>query len=208
MRGMMSRAAETTAVMRRIAKLLVEKEIDVIPIHCGRDYGFIPLCDRMSKIGDKPLEGYRFVPSVGGSTVFPPRDPTDRSLFDQRIRPLLGHNFIDAFASPRNKKSDRFCSRVDSFESLGNGLALDWNGECIYAFPPFSLLEVVLHKVAHSKLRKMILITKDISTHPLWVVARRLAKSPPEILKKEVGLLYLNGMPGGALLDLLLWTFP
>ena len=211
MGGMMARAEDSIAVMKKIAIILQEKELEILPIHCGREYGFIPLCDKMSKDGVIPPQARSWVPGPGGTGLFPPRDQMEweigHTIFNANIRPLLSTNFIDVFATPRNKKNFRFCSRVDCFESLGNGLALDWNGEEVYAFPPFSLLELVLQKLAHSKPKKCILITKDISTTPMWTVARRLVKNPPQILKKEKGLLYLDGMPGDALFDLFVWSF-
>lgn len=205
-----ARAAGTLSEMRKIVKILTENNLDILPVHCGREFGFIPLCDEISKGKMSPNFG-RFVPPPGNSTLFPPRDQTEweigHSVFNADIRPLLSHDFIDTFATPNNRKSPRFCSKIDCFESLGNGLALDWTGETIYAFPPFSLCEAVLQKTAQSKAKKVILITKDISTDPLWTIARSLTTAPPQILRKRKGLLFLNGMPGEAAFDLLLWTF-
>ena len=197
------RSESTVKVMRRLNEFLITHRIDPFPIHCPREQGFIPLCDQLSK---------KLAPVARpGPSGVKPRGQTEWSLnrgeFALVVRPLLETEFVDAFASPKNAKCKNFCTELDCPFSLGNGLNLCWERRCIYAFPPFSLLPLVLAKIEATSRRRVVLVTKDFSTSPLWVMAVRLAIQEPTTIPKRRGLLLLDGMPGEELFDLLVWMF-
>lgn len=74
-----------------------------------------------------------------------------------------GKPHIDLFATDKNRKLDLFCSRVYLPGTYHvNGLTLNWDSLMAYAFPPLSLVPLVLQKAQQDKIPQLILIA------PLW----------------------------------------
>jgi hypothetical protein len=88
------------------------------------------LADKLSRTFASPLE-WRLNPSVV------------QKIFHQWGTPL-----IDLFASADNRQTQVFCSRFPEPQAYHvNALSLDWEGMFGYAFPPISLIPLVLERV-------------------------------------------------------------
>lgn len=81
----------------------------------------------------------------------------------QQVCSAFGRPTIDLFASRLNAHVRRFYSwRPDPDAVATDALAMAWNSERGYAFPPFSLIGRTLAKVRQEKVARLVLIT------PLW----------------------------------------
>ncbi len=206
LKGTFSRALETVPIMQELAWNLRDNTIDIFPIHCPRDCGFLPAADHLSRCRGLVPPHFKLSPPVQFHDPFGQTEwELNNQLFDSLIVPLLSLPFIDVFASSSNRKSPHFCSLIDEPGSLGNGLAFNWSRKSIYAFPPFSLLELVIAKISSEKPQVTVLITKDVSLEPIWPLLSKLSRSPPRFISRRRGLLYLNGRKGEPLLDLFVW---
>ena len=66
---------------------------------------------------------------------------------------------IDLFALSNNKKLPLYVSPVADDQAIGlDGLSQQWDGQEVYAYPPTTLIQVVLLKLAASERIRMILI--------------------------------------------------
>jgi hypothetical protein len=122
---------------------------DVHPIWVSRNNPFLQKADCLSKGID--ADNW----SVGRK---------DFSHLEERFGPFT----IDLFATCENKKCSRFYSRLFKKGNSGtDAFAQQWNGECVYAASPVTLVMRTIKKAAASKLNGIIVV-------PLWKGAKFL----------------------------------
>jgi hypothetical protein len=62
-----------------------------------------------------------------------------------------GRPFVDLFATSENRRLDHYFSPLPDPWAWGmDALSQDWNGMFAYLFPPFTLLQLTLKKIAGS----------------------------------------------------------
>jgi ribonuclease HI len=81
----------------------------------------------------------------------------------QQLWRIWGKPNIDLFALNSNKKLPLYVSPVADDQAIGlDGLSQQWDGQEVYAYPPTTLIQAVLLKLASSRASRMILIA------PCW----------------------------------------
>ena len=89
---------------------------------------------------------------------------------------IWGKPEIDLFASPTNKKCDKFVSfyfHSDAFHQ--DAFSMNWTNTNIYLFPPFSCVSRCLTKLRQEKPSRCILLVPRWPTQPWWPLLQSLA---------------------------------
>ena len=69
----------------------------------------------------------------------------------------MGMSVIDLFVSRlSNQIAKYFASKPDPYSLSADAIQQEWNQEILYAFPPFSLTQRVLWKIAKEKVNTVI----------------------------------------------------
>jgi hypothetical protein len=92
-------------------------------------------------------------------------DPTSWKIHQRMVNlvfQVLGHPWVDLIASKGNQKLPCFCSRFPEPEAYQvNALGFSWAGVWGYAFPPLSILPIVIHKIRKDRATVILLA-------PMW----------------------------------------
>jgi hypothetical protein len=93
---------------------------------------------------------------------------------------------MDMFATRFNRKLVRFVSPFPDPEAWGvDAMTMDWDGLCLYAFPPFALVGQVIRKMEQSVGCNMILIAPYWPARPWFGSLMGLITAQPlQILKR------------------------
>jgi len=111
-----------------------------------------------------------------------------RSVFS-RLLTRFPDMEVDLFATRLNNRLPRFVSPFpDPLAVDSDALTMSWDGLQAYAFPPLAILPEVLHKVAMSSVR-CVLIAPWWPTQPWFPAALRLLYAPPVVLPPSRKLL-------------------
>jgi hypothetical protein len=98
---------------------------------------------------------------------------------------------IDLFASRINKQFPRYVSyRPDPDAEAIDAFSLTWENLNFYAFPPFSVIPLVLNKIQKER-AEGIVVLPDWPTQSWYTTASRLMKQPPVTLQLSKTLLTL-----------------
>ena len=85
---------------------------------------------------------------------------------------VFGKPDIDLFASRLNYKCHHYISWLpDPQAEAVNAFSMTWRGLNAYGFPPFSLIQRTLNKLARDKVHTMILVTPTWTTKSWWRIA-------------------------------------
>lgn len=96
---------------------------------------------------------------------------------------------IDMFATKKNRKCDRFCSRFPQPDAVAvDAFTVDWGKEHLYGFPPFSLVFKTLQKIIIHKAEGLIVVPKW-TTQPWYSLFESLLIAPPLIFHPSKNLL-------------------
>ena len=91
------------------------------------------------------------------------------SIVFQHISEKMEMPVIDLFASRlSNQIAKYFAWKPDPHSLAADAMQQEWNHEILYAFPPFSLIQRVLCKIAKEKFSTVILITPALQTQPWY----------------------------------------
>ena len=94
-------------------------------------------------------------------------------IFDS-ICSEFGKPTIDLFASRLNHKNDRYISlEADPGAIFNDAFLYDWGNDYIYAFPPFSVIRMVVSKCIQDR-AKGILIIPDWPSQPWYTLLNKL----------------------------------
>ena len=113
------------------------------------------------------------------------RDPDHQnySLHHRIYKSVLEHfdykPTVDLFASRRNAKCARYCSRIQDSQSLGDFFKIDWKQEKGYANPPWKVMEKVLKKIQRD--RAVLLLVCPVWKTAHWWRAFTLMQRTPMI---------------------------
>jgi len=118
----------------------------------------------------------------------------DRKIF-KRICKVFGKPEID-FASRLNRQVKTYCAwhpdpqawHIDAF-------TLNWQTSKFYAFPPFSILPMVLQKLIQDKAQGILVVTYWTSQPWMALLAKTLVE-PPRLLNISKNVLRLPHNPG------------
>ena len=113
----------------------------------------------------------------------------------KRIDTLVGPLTVDLFASRLNNQ----CSNFMSWHPDPNAIAIDafqhpWEGTNLYAFPPFSVIGMLLQKVAREE-ATLFAVLPLWPTQPWFNQALAMSFAPPRILPRGPRLLILPQRP-------------
>ena len=119
----------------------------------------------------------------------------DRTIYDRGIHHLGLQPTIDLFASRLNYKIKPFISyQPDPEAKIVNAFTVSWQPYLFYAFPPFSIISLVLQKIQREK-STGILVAPKWPTQPWWPVLMRMIVQNPIILPQTDKLLILPTNP-------------
>ena len=97
---------------------------------------------------------------------------------------------IDLFASRlSNQIGKYFAWKPDPYSLVTHAMQQEWNQEILYVFPPFSLIQRVLCKIAKKKVSTVILITPAWQTQPWNPNILAMKFSQPFLLPMSPGVL-------------------
>ena len=103
---------------------------------------------------------------------------------------------IDLFASRLNLKIDKFVSwKADPLAWAVDAFTLTWNNIMFYAFPPFSIIDKVCHKIVVDR-AEGVLIVPSWPTQNWYPLVMKLCLKPPYFIKPGKDVLILNKEPG------------
>lgn len=105
------------------------------------------------------------------------------------VQEKFGPFDVDLFASKANAKCKRYCSwKRDPDSSAVDAFTIPWNNFYFYAFPPFSIILRVLHKIRNDKAEGTLIVPwwPTQSWFPLLI---ELAASKPIKFKPATNLL-------------------
>ena len=106
-----------------------------------------------------------------------------------RLTRHFGAPTIDLFASRLNAKCQKFCSwKRDPEAVVIDAFTIPWNKEFFYAFPPFSIILRVLHKIVRDQ-AEGIVIVPNWPSQPWFPRFSALLIAPPLILFPNISLL-------------------
>ena len=119
----------------------------------------------------------------------------DQDIFDRGICRLGVKPNIDLFASRLNYKIKPFVSyQPDPEAELINAFTVSWKSYLFYAFPPFSVIPLVLQKIQSEKSTGVIVVPKW-PTQPWWPVLMRMIIQHPLMLPQTSKTLLLPTNP-------------
>ena len=97
---------------------------------------------------------------------------------------------IDLFAFRlSNQIAKYFAWKRDPHSLATDAMQREWNQEILYAFPPFSLIQRVLCKIAKEKVSTVILITPALQTQPWYPNLLAMSFTQPFLLPMSPGVL-------------------
>ena len=114
-----------------------------------------------------------------------------RDIFDY-ITQEMGCPTIDLFASRLNKKVENYCAwQPDPAAIYIDAFMYHWGGEqFVYAFPPFSVIHMVVQKIIQDEARG-ILVIPDWPTQPWYTLVKSLLCKDPLVISVTNDELYL-----------------
>ncbi len=102
---------------------------------------------------------------------------------------------VDLFASRLNRKKDRYVSRMPEPDAFAiDAFTLEWSDCLYYAFPPFSLINRVLQKVAEDE-AEMVLVAPLWPTQVWWAALLKLISVDCYLLPPATQILHLPHKP-------------
>ena len=108
----------------------------------------------------------------------------------QHICQKMGMPVIDLFASRlSNQIAKYFAWKPDPHSLTTDAMQQEWNQGILYAFPPVSLIQRVLCKIAKDKVSTVILITPAWQTQPWYPNLLAMSFSQPFLLPMSPGVL-------------------
>ena len=139
-----------------------------------------------------------------------PTEWTLQAKVAQLLFSLIDRPHIDLFASAENFQLPVFCTRFPHPQAWAtDALHLDWTGMLAYAFPPITLIPVVLSKIERERC-KILLIAPFWPRQPWFLRLTRLLVFQPIVLPIRPDILYQpkSGIlhPAPAELHLTCWT--
>lgn len=119
----------------------------------------------------------------------------DRQIFQTAIRKIDIAPEIDLFASRLNYQLKPFVAYQPDPEAIEiNAFTVCWKPYLFYAFPPFSILSQVLHKIQEEKATGL-LVVPWWPTQPWWPQVMRMLIQAPLVLPKGKKTLFLPSQP-------------
>jgi hypothetical protein len=118
-------------------------------------------------------------------------DPSECTLKRSVARRVIGlaGSTLDLFATRSNAQCQSYCSRYMDREAFAiDALSLDWTGLNAYAFPPISLIPLVLSKIARQRC-KVVLIAPHWPRQMWFHKLLELIVAPPRVLPVDDDLL-------------------
>ena len=117
------------------------------------------------------------------------------SILQEALRQLSFIPEVDLFASQINKQSAAYVSyRPDPNALAVDAFTIQWTDIKLYAFPPFSVIPLVLNKIYRDQAQGIIVIPKW-TTQYWYPKALQLLKEAPIKLKASTNLLQLPQNP-------------
>ena len=166
-----TRSKPCNTIARDIWMFAIEREIWVTAAHCPGSEN----CD-----------------ADEASRVFD--DNTEWSLRQdlfEGICKILGQPEIDLFASRLNHKVDRYCAwQPDPGAIFIDSLMYDWSQENVYAFPPFSIIHMVIQKWIQDQAEGIIVVPKWPS-QPWYTLLNKLIVQQPIMIEVITDELFL-----------------
>lgn len=103
---------------------------------------------------------------------------------------MLGVPDFDLFASAQNSKCVRYASwKLDPNSEIVDAFTFSWKDLRFYAFPPFSLVSKVLHKIKSDKAERIVVVPYW-PTQPWFPLWYRLLVSEEIFFEPNVQLLH------------------
>ena len=95
---------------------------------------------------------------------------------------------VDLFASRRNAKCSRYCTRILDSHSLGDAFRLNWGEERGYANPPWEVMPKVLKKAQED--RAMLLLVCPVWRTAAWWRTLTLMQRTPLLTLRKMPLFH------------------
>ena len=112
----------------------------------------------------------------------------------QKLWKIWGKPNIDLFALNSNNKLPLYVSPVADDQAIGlDGLSQQWDGQEVYAYPPTTLIQAVLLKLASSRETRMILIAPSWPSQIWFPQLLELITAGPRSLGNSPTLLQQKG---------------
>lgn len=119
----------------------------------------------------------------------------DKPTLQESLRTLDFEPEIDLFASRLNNQFPRYAAyKPDPNAEIIDAFTMQWKSLKFYAFPPFSVIPLVLNKMCKEKAEGIVVIP-DWPTQSWYPKAMQMLQRPPVRLKARASLLHLAGQP-------------
>ena len=119
----------------------------------------------------------------------------DSAIFKKGTLRLRVHPEIDLFASRLNYKLKPFVAyQPDPEATAVNAFTISWKSYSFYAFPPFTIITLVLQKIREEQSTGLIVVP-NWPTQPWWPCLMRIIIQSPVVLPKTKKMLLLPTKP-------------
>jgi hypothetical protein len=119
----------------------------------------------------------------------------DPEIFQQGTQRLGVKPVIDLFASRLNYKLKPFIAyQPDPEAEAVNAFTISWHSYLFYAFPPFSIIPLVLQKIREEESTGLIVVP-NWPTQPWWPYLMRMVIQNPVVLPNNKNMLQLPTKP-------------
>ncbi|CAB4006455.1 Hypothetical predicted protein, partial [Paramuricea clavata] len=119
----------------------------------------------------------------------------DRVIYQQGIQLLNMTPVIDLFASRLNYKVKPFIAyQPDPEAQAVNAFTICWKPYLFYAFPPFSIIPLVLQKIREEESTGLLVVPKW-PAQPWWPYLMRMVIQVPVILPNKENTIYMPSKP-------------
>ena len=119
----------------------------------------------------------------------------DQNIYQQGIQLLKINPDIDLFASRLNYKVKPFIAyQPDPEAQAVNAFSISWKSYLFYAFPPFSIISLVLQKIREEQSTGLIVVPKW-PAQPWWPYLMRMVIQIPVVLPNKENTVYMPSKP-------------
>lgn len=119
----------------------------------------------------------------------------DQAIYQQGIQLLDVNPVIDLFASRLNYKVKPFIAyQPDPEAQAVNAFTISWKSYFFYAFPPFSIIPLVLQKIREEESTGLVVVPKW-PAQPWWPYLMRMVIQTPVVLPNRENTIYMPSKP-------------
>jgi hypothetical protein len=119
----------------------------------------------------------------------------DKPTLRESLKALEFEPEFDLFASRLNNQFPRYAAyKPDPSAVIIDAFTMQWKSLKFYAFPPFSVIPLVLNKICKENAEGIVVIP-DWPTQSWYPKAMQMLQKPPVPLKARESLLHLPGQP-------------